>query len=191
MPRTEDIDRVLIVGAGPVGQVAAGLLERAGVPVTILEREARLPEDLRAGTFHPPSLELMEPLGFTDYLMREGIRVPHWQFRDLNTGLVAEFDLGVLKHDTKFPFRLHCEQWKLTFEGARVLQQRPGIDFRFGHDVADVTQDKEKVTATCRTAGGERKISGRWLVGTDGGRSAVRKLGGFTFEGFTWDELFV
>lgn len=186
-----DIDRVIIVGAGPVGQVTAGLLQLQGVPVTILEKEPQLPEDLRAGTFHPPSLELMEPLGFTDYLMREGIRVPHWQFRDLHDGLVAEFDLGVLKNDTKYPFRLHCEQWKLTFEAARMLQQRKGIEYRFGHEAIGLEQDAEKVTVACRTPDGERKITGRWLVGCDGGRSVVRKLGGFTFEGFTWDELFV
>ena len=186
-----DIDRVLIVGAGPVGQVAAGLLQLQGVPVTILEREAQLPEDLRAGTFHPPSLELMEPLGLTDYLMCEGIRVPHWQFRDLHDGLVAEFDLGVLKNDTRYPFRLHCEQWKLTFEAARLLKQRPGIQFQFAHEAVGMEQDADKVTVTCRTPQGERRLSGRWLIGADGGRSAIRKLGGFTFEGFTWDELFV
>jgi 3-(3-hydroxy-phenyl)propionate hydroxylase len=186
-----DIDRVIIVGAGPVGQVAAGLLQLQGVPVTVLEREPKLPEDLRAGTFHPPSLELMEPLGFTDYLMREGIRVPHWQFRDLHDGLVAEFDLGVLKNDTKYPFRLHCEQWKLTFEAARMLQQRKGIEYRFGHEVTGLAQSADSVTVTCRTPEGDREVTGRWLLGCDGGRSAVRKLGGFTFEGFTWDELFV
>ena len=186
-----DIDRVLIVGAGPVGQVAAGLLQLQGVPVTILEREPELPEDLRAGTFHPPSLELMEPLGFTDYLMREGIRVPHWQFRDLHDGLVAEFDLGVLKNDTKYPFRLHCEQWKLTFEAARVLKQRPGIEYLFAHEAVGLEQDADTVTVTCKTPSGERRLTGRWLIGADGGRSAIRKLGGFTFEGFTWDELFI
>jgi 3-(3-hydroxy-phenyl)propionate hydroxylase len=186
-----DIDRVLIVGAGPVGQVTAGLLQLQGVPVAILEREPQLPEDLRAGTFHPPSLELMEPLGFTDYLMREGIRVPHWQFRDLHDGLVAEFDLGVLKNDTRYPFRLHCEQWKLTFEAARLLQQRPGIEYRFGHEAVGLEQDADTVTVACKTPEGERRITGRWLVGADGGRSVIRKLGGFTFEGFTWDELFV
>lgn len=186
-----EADRILIVGAGPVGQVTAGLLERQGVPVTVLEREPALPEDLRAGTFHPPSLELMEPLGLTDYLLREGIRVPLWQFRDLHDGIVAEFDLGVLKDDTRYPFRLHCEQWKLTFEAARLLQKRPGIEFRFGHEVMGLRQDADTVTAVCRTAEGEREITGRWLVGADGGRSAIRKLGGFRFDGFTWDELFV
>jgi len=184
-------DRILIVGAGPVGQVAAGLLQLEGIPVTILEKEPRLPEDLRAGTFHPPSLELMEPLGFTDYLLREGIKVPNWQFRDLHDGLVAQFDLGVLKNDTPYPFRLHCEQWKLTFEAYRLLMDRPGIDFRLAHEAIGVSQDADSVTVRCRTPEGERDFTGRWLIGADGGRSIVRKLLGFRFEGFTWDEMFV
>lgn len=191
MRAVNESNRVLIVGAGPVGHVTAGLLQLEGVPVTILEKERTLPEDLRAGTFHPPSLALLEPLGLTDYLLREGIRVPHWQFRDLHDGIVAEFDLGVLKDDTPYPFRLHCEQWKLTFEAARLLKGRPGVAFRFGHEVVGVRQDADHVTAICRTADGEREITGRWLVGADGGRSAVRKLAGFRFDGFTWDELFV
>jgi len=186
-----EADRVLIAGAGPVGQVAAGLLQLAGIPVTILEKETRLPEDLRAGTFHPPSLALMEPLGFTDYLMREGIKVPHWQFRDLHDGLVAQFDLGVLKNDTPYPFRLHCEQWKLTFEGYRLLKDRPGVEFLLGHEAIGVRQDADSVTLTCRTANGDRDFKGRWLIGADGGRSAIRKLLAFKFEGFTWDEMFV
>jgi 3-(3-hydroxy-phenyl)propionate hydroxylase len=186
-----DDERVLIAGAGPAGQVTAGLLQLQGIPVTILEREPAMPEDLRAGTFHPPSLELMQPLGFTEFLLDVGIKVPRWQFRDLHEGLVAEFDLGTLARETPYPFRLHCEQWKLTRAGYEMLKHRPGLDFRLGHDVVGATQDESGVTVTCRTPEGMCELRGRWLVGTDGGRSTVRKLFGFTFEGFTWDELFV
>ena len=51
-------------------------------------------------------------------------------------------------------------------------------------------QDADTVSVVCRAPAGEREIKGRWLVGADGGRSIVRKLFGFSFEGFTWDELF-
>lgn len=184
-------DRVLIAGAGPVGQVLAALLERQGIPVLVLEKEAALPKDLRAGTFHPPSLEIMAPIGFTDFLLRLGIKVPRWQFRDLNEGVVAEFELDRLAGDTPYPYRLHCEQWKLTREGYKLLRERPGIEFRFAHEVVGVAEDDAGVTVTCRTPAGETAVTGRWLVGCDGGRSAVRKLMGVRFEGFTWDELFV
>jgi 3-(3-hydroxy-phenyl)propionate hydroxylase len=184
-------DRVLIAGAGPVGQVCAGLLQLAGVPVTIFEKEPTPPRDLRAGTFHPPSLEAMEPLGFTDFLLANGIKVPRWQFRDLHEGVVAEFELDRLAGDTPYPYRLHCEQWKLTQHGYRALRDRPGLEFLTSHEVIAAEQDADSVTVTCRTPDGERRLRGRWLVGADGGRSIVRKLFGFTFEGFTWDELFV
>lgn len=186
-----DADRVLIAGAGPVGQVCAGLLRLQGVPVTVLEKEPTPPRDLRAGTFHPPSLEMMKPLGFTDYLLANGIKVPRWQFRDLHEGVVAEFDLNTLKNDTPYPFRLHCEQWKLTQHAYEALKGQPGIEFHMGHEVIAAEQTADKVVVTCKTEAGERKIEGRWLVGADGGRSAIRKLFGFTFEGFTWDEMFV
>jgi 3-(3-hydroxy-phenyl)propionate hydroxylase len=186
-----DADRVLIAGAGPVGQVCAGLLQLEGVPVTVIEKEPSPPRDLRAGSFHPPSLEAMEPLGFTEYLLANGIKVPRWQFRDLNEGVVAEFDLGLLANDTRYPYRLHCEQWKLTQHAYRALKDRPGIEFLMEHEVVGAVQDADKVTVTCRTPAGERRLEGRWLVGADGGRSVIRKLFGFAFEGFTWDELFV
>jgi 3-(3-hydroxy-phenyl)propionate hydroxylase len=57
--------------------------------------------------------------------------------------------------------------------------------------VVAARQDAESVTVTCRTAEGDREFRGLWLIGADGARSVVRKQFGFTFEGFTWDELFV
>ena len=57
-----DNDRVLISGAGPVGCSAALYLAKRGIPVTLVEA-ADLPEDLRASTFHPPTLDMLDELG--------------------------------------------------------------------------------------------------------------------------------
>jgi len=54
---------VLIAGAGPVGLAAANVLADAGVAVTVLESEPRLPENLRASTFQPPTLDMLAKLG--------------------------------------------------------------------------------------------------------------------------------
>ena len=47
---------VLIVGAGPVGLATALSLAHQGVSVKVIEAEAGLTEDHRAGSFHPPTL---------------------------------------------------------------------------------------------------------------------------------------
>ena len=58
-----DDDRVLIAGAGPVGCSAALYLAQRGIPVTLVEAAETLPEDLRASTFHPPTLDMLDDLG--------------------------------------------------------------------------------------------------------------------------------
>ena len=68
--------RVIIVGAGPVGLIAALVLARQDIPVLVLEAEPALTRDLRAGSFHPPTQELLEPLGIATKMFEIGIKVP-------------------------------------------------------------------------------------------------------------------
>jgi 3-(3-hydroxy-phenyl)propionate hydroxylase len=63
---------VLVAGAGPVGLCAANVLADAGVPVTVLEAEPHLPENLRASTFQPPTLDMLARLGATRRLIEMG-----------------------------------------------------------------------------------------------------------------------
>ena len=56
---------VLVVGAGPVGLATALSLAHQGVPVRVIEAEPALTEDHRAGSFHPPTLEMLAPYGVT------------------------------------------------------------------------------------------------------------------------------
>ena len=105
--------RVLIVGAGPVGLVAASLLVEDGVPVTLVETCPELPHDLRASTFHPPTLDMLERFGVVSSMIELGLICPTWQFRDRNEGGAATVELSRLLPDTKHPYRLQCEQWRL------------------------------------------------------------------------------
>jgi 3-(3-hydroxy-phenyl)propionate hydroxylase len=181
---------VIIAGAGPVGLVAALELARRGVAVTVLEAESGLTHDLRAGTFHPPTLELLGPSGVTQRMLEAGIRVPRWQWRDRVEGLIVEWDLSLLGRDTPWPFRLHLEQHRVTPILMDLLAAYPHAQVRFGARVAGATQSGDRVHVDIETADGPERISGAWLVGADGGRSTVRKAAGIAFEGFTWDERF-
>src|SRR5205807_9470160 len=52
-------ERVIVVGAGPVGAVTALALVKRGIPVLLMEAEAEPPEDQRAATIHPPTVEML------------------------------------------------------------------------------------------------------------------------------------
>ena len=71
-------DSVLISGGGPVGLVSALILARAGIPVSVFEAEAEPVEDLRASTFHPPTLDMLDELGLAQRLIDNGLIAKKW-----------------------------------------------------------------------------------------------------------------
>ena len=183
--------RVIIAGAGPVGLVAALALGRAGIPVTVLERTAEPGTDLRASTFHPPTLDMLDEFGLSRRLIDNGLIAPQWQFRDRSTGPVATFDLGVIKDHTAHPYRVQCEQWKLIGFLLDDLKRIPEVEVRFDHALSTVAQTDDLVTVRAQTRSGLVEISGRYLIGADGARSVTRKSLDIDFAGLTFPELFL
>src|SRR5881396_2133865 len=177
---------VLIAGAGPVGLAAANVLADAGVAVTVLESEPRLPGNLRASTFQPPTLDMLAKLGAARRLIEMGRVAPKVQYRD-RAGWLAEFDFGAIAGETAHPFRVQCEQYKLNQVLAARLMHFPHARLEYSSEVTAVEQDERSVTVTA----GARKVKGAWLIGADGGRSRVREALGIALGGFTWPERFL
>jgi len=185
-------ERVLIAGAGPVGLVAAAHLARAGVPVTVFEQGATLSEESRASTFHPPTLDMLHALGAAEPLLAQGLKAPTFQYRTKRDGLLAEFDFAAIADATKHPYRVQCEQSKLTRILYEQMRGHPQFEMEFGSTVKAVNQDGAGVTISIERDGKTEQRSGRYLIGADGASSAVRHSLGIEFEGFTWpDRLLV
>lgn len=182
---------VMIAGAGPVGLVSALVLGRAGIRVTVLESAAALNADLRASTFHPPTLDMLARYGLTDSLIAQGLVARYTQQRDRVEGLIAEFDMQLLQGDTDFPFRLQCEQWKLTQLIKTQLDQLPDVSLRFSTRLTAVSQTADGVQVSLDTEGQTDQLDGDYLIGADGAWSAVRRSLGIEFEGFTYPERFL
>ena len=184
-------DRILISGAGPVGYTMALNLARLNIPFTLFEAAESIFEDPRAGTIHPPTLEMFEESGVTATALEQGLIVDHYQYRDRKNGIVAEFDLGVLKDDTRHPYRLMLEQHRLSHIVRDKLKAYSNYEILNSHRVLGVTQDADGVTAKVETPDGEKEFRGAWMIGCDGGRSQVRKSMNVAFDGFTWPERFL
>jgi 3-(3-hydroxy-phenyl)propionate hydroxylase len=181
------MDRIAIVGAGPVGLVLALRLATLGVPSTVFEAEADIAEELRASTFHPPTLDMLDGLGLAAPLVAQGLVTPTWQVRRHEDGARAVFDLSVLKDDTAHPYRLQAEQWRLSrLVLAKLRAEHPGtVELRFGCAVEAVAQDEAGVTLT---GAGFDPVRTRYAVGCDGARSVVRRAMGLDFPGDTYPE---
>ena len=157
MAQAHPDSEVIIAGGGPVGLCLALLLSRAGVTVQVFEAEPEVSLDLRASTFHPPTLDMLEPLGVTADLLAQGLICPQWQIRLHPDGDRAVFDLSVLSNDTRHPYRLQCEQWKLSLSLLEKLQT--GSRARsvvFNASVVGLTQSEDSATVTIETPEGRQ-----------------------------------
>ena len=179
---------VVVVGGGPVGLTTTLLLAQRGVPVTVFERNREVPEDYRASTFHAPTLDLLEACGITGFLLSAGLKCPLFQYRGWKEGKIAEFDHALLAADTRHPYRLQCEQYKLTRHLHERLSKLPGVDLRFGWEVTDIGQDEDGVEVSIRRPDEAKAVRARYLIGADGGQSTTRKALKVAFPGFTYPE---
>lgn len=173
---------ILVAGAGPVGLVAACVIAGAGQPVTLLEKRGSLNTASRASTFHPPTMDILDRLGAVRPLIEEGVLVDRSQYRTPE-GIFAEFPLSLLASETRFPFRRHLEQARVTPGLLAQVRASPLATVRFHAEVASVAQDDESVRVVL--ACGE-VLAGTALVAADGARSAVRQALGIDFPGFTY-----
>jgi 3-(3-hydroxy-phenyl)propionate hydroxylase len=134
---------------------------------------------------------MLSRYGLTDDLIAQGLVARYTQQRDRKDGLIAEFDMHNLTGDTDFPFRLQCEQWKLTQLIRAKLARMPDVKILFGTQVEAVTQTDDAVTVTLKTHGDTQQLQADYLIGADGASSAVRKSLGIEFEGYTYPERFL
>lgn len=184
-------ERVIIAGAGPVGLVAAMRLADRGIPVLVIEANPDLAIDLRASTYHPPTLDMLDEYGITQLLIDDGLIAPTWQFRDRETGERAVFDLSLIKDETAHPYRVQCEQHKMTRLIYKKIKDWDNVEVWFNSKVTNVGQDADQAWAVVDREGEEFTVKGRYLIGADGASSVVRITLNIGFDGVTYPEWFV
>jgi 2-polyprenyl-6-methoxyphenol hydroxylase-like FAD-dependent oxidoreductase len=190
-------DRVIVAGCGPVGAAMTLALVRKDIPVTLIELLPDAAEDQRAATVHPPTVEMLVELGLEKEAFSEepsgGMSAPLFQFRDRQTGeLYAVFDIDLLKGEVAYPFVLQWEQYKLVHAALPHIRASGLGEVRFSTRLIGLEQHADHVDAIVTNAAGENEtLRGKYIIGADGASSAVRRLAGIEFEGFTYTERFI
>jgi 3-(3-hydroxy-phenyl)propionate hydroxylase len=186
-------DRIIVIGAGPVGLCLTLALAQQGVGVCLIEAlgESNFLEQVpRAGTNHPATLELYDRIGLYEKLVPRGIIAPLFHYWDRpESKLIAEFDHGHLKGDTRFPHVLQCERIKIVEEALKLAKVHPNVELRLATTFNSFEQKADSVIAhVMNPAGDTESIRGIYLVSGEGARSIVRKDLDIDFEGFTYPD---
>ena len=180
---------IIIVGAGPVGLIAALRLSKLDIKSIIIEQNEFVQSELRASTFHPPTIEMLNELGIAEELISVGLKTKRWQFRVHETGEKAVFDLGQIDKDTKYPFRLQVEQKELCRIATKKAHTDKNIDLRMGHQLNELTQNKERAKLNISDKGrGNYIVETPLVIAADGGSSRIRSNMDLNFSGLTYPE---
>jgi 2-polyprenyl-6-methoxyphenol hydroxylase-like FAD-dependent oxidoreductase len=179
---------VVVVGAGPVGLVAACELARRGVAFRIIDKLTEPTDESRAIAIMSRSLDMFDRMGIRDQLTATGVKSTNMRLMSGDNQLAQVTFGGV---DSAFPYTLLTAQT----ETERVLTDRLtelGVTIERGVEVVGMTQDDAGVQLSLSHAdGGKENITTSWLIAADGAHSTVRHLVGTRLQGSFKGERFI
>src|SRR5437764_714744 len=161
-------DRVLVVGAGPVGLVAASRLTAMGVRPRVVDlREA--PSKLsKAVAVHARTLEMFAGMGIVDRFLDEGEQLAR---AELRSGGKLRVHVSFEGIDSQYPFVLDLPQDRTeAILGSHV--EDLGVAVERGVKLTSLSQGASEsgVRVTLERGDTSEEAEFDWVVGCDGGQ---------------------
>jgi 3-(3-hydroxy-phenyl)propionate hydroxylase len=181
--------RVLIVGAGPVGLTAALDLAAHGVSCVVIDEDSTVSVGSRAICWSKRTLEIFDRLGVARPIVDKGVT---W-----NTGKVFFKDTEAYQFDLQpesghaFPAFVNLQQYYVEEFLARRAEAQPEIDLRWKHKAVAVDHRNDGVHVAIETPDGSYDIRTEWLIAADGAKSNVRRYLGLDFQGRVFEDRFL
>ncbi len=180
---------VAIVGAGPVGLVAALTLARFGVPSIVLEKKSTFNDGSRAICVSRSSFHIFDRLGVARPFVKKalGWTTGRSFFRGRQ---FLEFQMPHDEHEKFMPMYNLQQQYieQFLFEAARDTGL---VDIRWQSEAESVRQSDDHVEIGVRDPNGDYSLKAGWLLAADGARSAIRTTCGLRLKGENFEGRYV
>jgi 3-(3-hydroxy-phenyl)propionate hydroxylase len=179
------------VGAGPVGKTAALLLASYGVAAVVIEKGDGLSDEPKAISVDDETLRIYQQAGIVDDVLRiivPGLGTKYFDSEGRPLFVGGSPRVGRFGYPFKNPF----SQPELERVLHAALIREPLVTYLTGHQVLEVGQSREEVTARVAAPDGtEFDVSAAFLIGADGGRSTVRAQAGIPMAGRSYPDAWL
>lgn len=187
MTASDHETEVIVAGGGPVGLTVALGLARRGVRSIVLEKKATLDARSRATLIVPRALEILDALGVLPVFLGEGQPNPSLRIlRATDHRIILDFDFGLYAGETAVPFALALSQDRTERLLLDAVRATGLVDVRMDTPLLQFADGPDGVTVEAGSGQTPLRVSGRYLVATDGAHSRVREQLGWRLEGRTY-----
>lgn len=184
-----DKQKIVIVGAGPVGMMAALCLAKNEIPCVILDKKKSIGEGSRAICFARHNLALFDKVGLYKNISKFGVP---WSVSNIYLGnqLILSEKLNQDASST-YPAYLNIQQNYLEYELQELVKRNSLIELRLDNEVIDVQITNDMGMLTIKNKKEIYTIYPDYIIASDGVKSTVRTMLNCKFSGERFHDKFL
>ncbi|RYF53005.1 MAG: FAD-binding monooxygenase, partial [Comamonadaceae bacterium] len=179
---------VAIVGYGPAGQVAAGLLGLHGLRVYVCERLQEVYQIPRAIALDHEIMRVFQQLGVVEAVVPFTEPFSNSEFYGVDGQLIRRMTMLAPPYPQGYTPSMVFTQPAVEQALRERVARMPNVRVELGVEMTRIAQDAQGVALQIRHDGETREVRARYAIACDGGSSAVRTQLGMALDDLDFDE---